>query len=61
MFEVRSNERLAANVHRLTIVAPRVAAVRQPGQFVIVRKEEGAERIPLTIAHVRLACRLLPV
>ncbi|GAG47329.1 unnamed protein product, partial [marine sediment metagenome] len=50
MFEVVRNEKLAADVHRLTIVAPRIARARRPGQFLIVRKEEGAERIPLTIA-----------
>lgn len=47
--EVIANERLAAEVHRLVVSAPRVAAVRQPGQFVIVRLGPGAERIPLTI------------
>jgi len=50
MFEVRSNEVLAPQVHRMVVRAPRVAAARQPGQFVIVRLKEGAERIPLTIA-----------
>jgi len=50
MFEVLSNEVLAPSVHRLTVRAPRVAAARHPGQFVIVRHGEGAERIPLTIA-----------
>lgn len=41
---------LSPNVTRLVIGAPRIAQVRQPGQFVIVRRGEGAERIPLTIA-----------
>ena len=50
MFEVISNEELAPNVHRLRVVAPRVAAARRPGQFVIVRHSAAAERIPLTIA-----------
>lgn len=49
--EVISNVALSADVHRLVIRAPRVAAVRQPGQFVIVRLGPGAERIPLTIAE----------
>jgi ferredoxin--NADP+ reductase len=35
---------------RLEVQAPRIAAVRRPGQFVIVRAAEGGERIPLTIA-----------
>ncbi|MDD4888692.1 MAG: sulfide/dihydroorotate dehydrogenase-like FAD/NAD-binding protein [Phycisphaerae bacterium] len=50
MFEVLRNETLAPQVHRMVVRAPRVAKARQPGQFVIVRLEEGAERIPLTIA-----------
>ena len=49
--EVISNVALSGDVHRLVIRAPRVAAVRQPGQFVIVRLGAGAERIPLTIAE----------
>lgn len=48
--DVMSNTKLSANVHRLVVSAPRVAASRQPGQFVIVRLGAGAERIPLTIA-----------
>lgn len=41
---------LSPNVTRLVVVAPRIAQVRSPGQFVIVRRGPGAERIPLTIA-----------
>jgi ferredoxin--NADP+ reductase len=48
--EVLSNTTLSADVHRLVVSAPRIAAVRQPGQFIIVRLGPGAERIPLTIA-----------
>jgi ferredoxin/flavodoxin---NADP+ reductase len=50
MFDVIANEEIAPQLHRMTIVAPRVARARKPGQFVIVRVGEGAERIPLTIA-----------
>jgi len=50
VFEVLTNELLAENVHRLIVKAPRIAVARKPGQFVIVRPQEGAERIPLTIA-----------
>ncbi len=50
MFDVVHNEEIAPKVHRLVVEAPRVAAARQPGQFVIVRAGEGSERIPLTIA-----------
>jgi ferredoxin--NADP+ reductase len=50
MHPVVKKEVLSPNVSRLVIEAGRIAQVRQPGQFVIVRREEGAERIPLTIA-----------
>jgi len=50
MFEVVSNQELAPNLHRMVVRAPRVAAARQAGQFVIVHHTAHAERIPLTIA-----------
>ena len=50
MFEVVSNQEIAPLIHRMVVRAPRVAAARKAGQFVIVRHEEGDERIPLTIA-----------
>jgi len=48
--EVTANTKLSAAVHKMVVRAPRVAAAREPGQFVIVRLGPGAERIPLTIA-----------
>lgn len=50
MYEVVKAESLTPDVRRLVVEAPRVARARRPGQFVIVRRAEGAERIPLTIA-----------
>lgn len=50
MYAVRSKRRLSSDVTRLEVEAPRIAAVRRPGQFVIVRLALGSERIPLTIA-----------
>lgn len=49
MFEVVRNDILAPNLHRLVVRAPRIAAARRAGQFVIVRADRGDERIPLTI------------
>jgi len=49
MYEILENETLAPNLHRLVVRAPRVAAARKAGQFVIVRVAERQERIPLTI------------
>lgn len=54
MFRVVSNEEIAPRLHRMVIEAPRVARARRAGQFVIVRAEAGAERIPLTIADYDL-------
>ncbi len=50
MHKLVAKAQLSPNVTRLDVVAPRIAQIRQPGQFVIVRRGEGAERIPLTIA-----------
>jgi ferredoxin/flavodoxin---NADP+ reductase len=50
MYPVIEREQLSPNVVRLVLEAPRVARMREPGQFVIVRLGPGAERIPLTIA-----------
>ena len=50
MHPILSSQQLSPNVTRLIIEAPRIAQIRQPGQFVIVRLGPGAERIPLTIA-----------
>jgi ferredoxin/flavodoxin---NADP+ reductase len=50
MHTVVSKTRLSPNVTRLDVAAPRIARIRQPGQFVIVHLGPGAERIPLTIA-----------
>ncbi len=50
MYPVRRREQLAPRVVELVVQAPRIAAKRKPGQFVIARLADGAERIPLTIA-----------
>jgi ferredoxin--NADP+ reductase len=50
MHSIVAKARLSPNVTRLEVVAPRIAQIRQPGQFVIVHRAEGAERIPLTLA-----------
>ena len=49
MFKILEAEQLSAIVYKKVVLAPRVAKACQPGQFVIVRLDETAERIPLTI------------
>jgi ferredoxin--NADP+ reductase len=50
MHAIIATDQLSPNVTRLVVDAPRIAEIRRPGQFVIVRLGPGAERIPLTIA-----------
>ncbi len=50
MHTIVAKKQLSPNVTRLEAEAARIAEIRRPGQFVIVRKAAGAERIPLTIA-----------
>jgi len=50
MHKIISAEFLAPNIKRFEIEAPKIAAKRKSGQFVIVRISPNGERIPLTIA-----------
>lgn len=49
MFKILRAEELTDNIFLMDVEAPRVAKSCQPGQFVIVRTDDEAERIPLTI------------
>ena len=48
--KVVAKDILAPRIVRLVVEAPRIAAKAQPGHFVVVRLDDRAERIPLTIA-----------
>ena len=50
MYRILAKHSLSSNVTRLDVHAPRIAQIRQAGQFVIVHLAENSERIPLTIA-----------
>ena len=50
MFEIRQKDALNPTVSRMVILAPRIAAKAEPGQFVILRAKAESERLPLTIA-----------
>lgn len=49
MYEIIKVEMLADKIFLMEVKAPRVARVREPGEFVIVKMDEAGERIPLTI------------
>jgi ferredoxin--NADP+ reductase len=55
MHLILASEQLSPNVTRLDVQAPRIAQIRQPGQFVIVHQAADSERIPLTIADANSA------
>ncbi|MCK4942624.1 MAG: sulfide/dihydroorotate dehydrogenase-like FAD/NAD-binding protein, partial [Candidatus Aminicenantes bacterium] len=50
MFEVIEKEMIVPNLHLLTVRAPEIVEEIQPGQFVIVRSDDTAERIPLSVS-----------
>jgi ferredoxin--NADP+ reductase len=51
MFPILSARFLASDIKHFRIRAPKIAAKRRAGQFVIVRVTAEGERIPLTIAE----------
>ncbi|MBN2143110.1 MAG: sulfide/dihydroorotate dehydrogenase-like FAD/NAD-binding protein [Candidatus Aureabacteria bacterium] len=48
------SEKIAEDVLKFEIQAPRIAEKRKPGQFVVIRVDEKGERIPLTIVDSNL-------
>jgi ferredoxin--NADP+ reductase len=50
MFKITKKRALNPQVVLLCIEAPLIAKKANPGQFIILRVQEGGERIPLTIA-----------
>jgi ferredoxin--NADP+ reductase len=48
--EIVEQQMLVPNLNLLTVHAPAVARKIQPGQFIILRADEHAERMPLTVA-----------
>ena len=50
MYKIISRKTLNPTVTQMEIEAPLVARKARPGQFIILRVDEGGERIPLTVA-----------
>lgn len=50
MYKILTKEMLTPATCRMKVLAPRLAASAQPGQFLIVHTDEKGERIPLTIS-----------
>ena len=49
MFPILETKEIAKNVYLQRIQVPRVAKKRKAGQFLVLRRNENGERIPLTI------------
>jgi len=54
MFEIKKKYSLNKDTDYMSVYAPRIAAKAKPGQFIIIRANEKAERIPLTIADYNI-------
>ena len=50
MFRIIYKKRLNPTVTMMKVLAPRIAAKAEAGQFIILRVDDKGERIPLTIA-----------
>ena len=59
MPEIIAQRMLTPKVSWMRVEAPEVAAKAEPGQFVVVRLDERAERIPLTIVEADRAAGVL--
>ena len=55
MFEIVSKVSLNGSTDKMTVKAPLVAAKALPGQFVIIRADEYAERIPALYIKLRIS------
>lgn len=49
MFEILDKKELCEKVHQFRIKAPHLVSKAKAGQFVILRKDEAGERIPMSI------------
>ena len=50
MYRIVDKKVLNPTVIQLNIEVPLIAKKAKPGQFIILRVDEGGERIPLTVA-----------
>ena len=61
MNRIVEKEELNEEVVRFAVESPLIARKAQPGQFIILRVEEGGERIPLTVADTDRAKGLVTI
>ncbi len=55
MYQILKKEELGKDTYLIEIEAPKIANAALPGQFVIVKSDDTAERIPLTISDSNLS------
>jgi ferredoxin--NADP+ reductase len=60
MFKIIDKVELNKNVDQIIVHAPRVAKNYKPGHFIILRTDDFAERIPLTVVEAKNGnCRII--
>ena len=50
MYHLIEKRKIAEAIYSIKVLAPKIAAKRKAGQFVVLIPDEKGERIPLTIA-----------
>ncbi|MBS1258832.1 MAG: Dihydroorotate dehydrogenase B (NAD(+)), electron transfer subunit [Candidatus Scalindua arabica] len=50
MYKIIKKEKIAESIYSITVDAPKIAAKRMAGQFIVLITDEKGERVPLTIA-----------
>ena len=54
MYKIVKKQELGQDTYLIEVEAPKIALAALPGQFVIVKADEHAERIPLTVSDADL-------
>lgn len=50
MYKILKKQKIGENIYEMQIDAPHIVKYAEPGNFIILRKDENGERIPFTIA-----------
>lgn len=50
MYQILKKQKIGENIYEMQIEAPHIVKYAEPGNFIILRKDNNGERIPFTIA-----------
>ena len=60
-YKITSKKELCPNQYEITVEAPYITRNAKAGQFIILRVDDEAERVPLTIADIDKNKNLLTI